>query len=99
MPDKKFITITRDSHLSYCFDCSGVMMVVAFIEPPQALVIKKILKHCGLWQQPVSRPPPDVDGLVQDLDLAFSTKRNRHPQPDHAQDLIYEDIDTFPELF
>ena len=75
------------------------MKVVSFIEPHQAEVIEKILKHCGLWQDRTSRAPPDVDGLVQDLDLAFSTKRNRHPQPDQAQELTYEDIDTFLDTF
>jgi hypothetical protein len=36
-----------------CAKCGGTMKVVAFIEPPQGDVIKKILRHCGLWS-PVS---------------------------------------------
>ncbi len=40
------------------------MKVVAFIEPPQGDVIEKILKHCGLWRDPLPRPPPEEDGLV-----------------------------------
>jgi hypothetical protein len=51
------------------------MAVVAFIEPPQGDVIEKILRGHrraamvgGLWQPSAPRPPPDVDGLVQELD-------------------------------
>jgi hypothetical protein len=31
-----------------CPECGGVMKVVAFLEPPQADVIERILRHCGL---------------------------------------------------
>ena len=30
-----------------CPKCGGAMKVIAFIEPPQGGVIKKILRHCG----------------------------------------------------
>ncbi len=83
-----------------CPKCGGVVKVVAFIEPPQAEVIEKILKHYyGLWKEPVFRPPPDTDGLVQELEFGFSTKRNAHPEPDQALDLTYMDIDTFLNTF
>ncbi len=58
-----------------CPKCGGAMKVVAFIEPPQADVIEKILRHCGLWQ--VSRPPPGASVMVyvsdddRDGDTAF----------------------------
>jgi len=74
------------------------MKVVSFIEPRQAEVIEKILKHCGLWQEPASRAPPDIDGLARDS-VSFSTKRNRDPQPDQAQELVCEDIHTFLATF
>ena len=32
--------------------------MVAFIEPPQADAIEKILKHCGLWCPASPRAPP-----------------------------------------
>lgn len=32
-----------------CPKCGGRMKVIAFIEPPQGVVIEKILRHCGLW--------------------------------------------------
>jgi len=82
-----------------CPKCGGVMKVVAFIEPPQAQVIERILRHCGLWQEPVSRAPPDTDGLVRDLDFGFSDRKARCPGPDQAQNLIYEDIYTFLATF
>ena len=47
-----------------CPKCCGQMQVVSFIEPPQADVIEKILKHCGLWQSRAARGPPEVDGLI-----------------------------------
>ncbi len=38
------------------------MKVVAFLEPPQADVIEKILRHCGLWH--ASRAPPGEGRFV-----------------------------------
>jgi hypothetical protein len=34
------------------------------VEPPQADVIEKILRHCGLWRESSPRPPPEEAGLV-----------------------------------
>ena len=42
-----------------CLKCQGEMRAIAFLEPPQAEVIEKILRHCGLWHS--SRAPP-ADG-------------------------------------
>jgi hypothetical protein len=82
-----------------CPQCGGEMKVVAFIEPPQAQVIEKILKHCGLWQEPVSRPPPDVDGLAGELAFSFSMRESGFSSIPQGQELIYEDIDTFLATF
>jgi hypothetical protein len=38
------------------------MKVIAFLEPPQADVIEKILRHCGLWH--ATRAPPAGEDLV-----------------------------------
>jgi len=79
-----------------CPQCGGQMKVVAFIEPPQGDVIEEILPHCGLWQSPAPRGPPDVDGLVLELDAAYSDSAIDSPdQADESQDLTYVDIDTF----
>ena len=52
------------------------LKVVAFIDPPQDEVIEKILRHCGLWRASAPRAPPDVEGLVHDLDGRFSVTVN-----------------------
>jgi hypothetical protein len=57
------------------------MKIVAFIEPPQADVIEKILRHCGLWNPPPARGPPAGDTSVRDAD--------------EPRELTYVDIDTF----
>ncbi len=41
-----------------CPRCGGTMKILAFIEARQDDIIRKILKHCGLWQDPPSRSPP-----------------------------------------
>jgi len=41
-----------------CPRCGGTMKIIAFIEAHQQSVIRKILQHCGLWQDPPSRSPP-----------------------------------------
>lgn len=64
-----------------CPKCGSQMKVVAFIEPPQADVIEKILRHCGLWNPPPARGPPAAAPSVHD--------------PDEPRELTYVDIDTF----
>jgi len=41
-----------------CPKCGGTMKIIAFIEADQGDVIRKILEHCGLWEDPPSRGPP-----------------------------------------
>ncbi len=48
------------------------MKVVAFIEPPQEAVIEKILRHCGLWQEP-TRAPPARTGFTEDPEAVPET--------------------------
>ncbi len=83
-----------------CPQCGGQMQVVAFIEPPQGEVVEKILQHCGLWQASAPRAPPDVDGLVLELDSSYSDSPIGSPgQADQSQELTYVDIDTFLASF
>ena len=83
-----------------CPQFGGEMKVVAFIEPPQGEVIEKILQHCGLWQASAPRAPPDVDGLVLELDSSYSDSPVGSPgQADQSQELTYVDIDTFLASF
>ena len=76
------------------------MKVVTFLEPPQAEVIEKILRHCGLWQSSTPRAPPEVDGLVLELDAAHSdSSSGSSDQADEPQDLTYLDSDPFLGTF
>jgi len=74
------------------------MAVVAFIDlrapsrgDGRGEVIEKILRHCGLWRESAPRPPPDVAGVVHDLDGCFS-----HSQPG---ELTFADMETFEATF
>ena len=83
-----------------CSQCGGEMKIVSFIDPPQNGVIERILQHCGLWQASAPRAPPDVDGLVLELDAAYSDSTIGSPdQVDQSQELTYVDIDTFLASF
>ncbi|MDA1054328.1 MAG: hypothetical protein O3C40_28110 [Planctomycetota bacterium] len=90
-----------------CPPCGGQMKVVAFIEPraPEPSdgrgdVIEEILKHCGWWPASAPSAPPDVDGLVLDLEAAYSDTCLVSPdQADESQELTYVDIDTFLASF
>ena len=83
------------------------MKVVSFLEPPQGEVIEKILRGHqsgamvgGLWQASTPRAPPDVDGLVLELDTAYSNSSiSSSDQADESRELTYIDIDTFLESF
>jgi hypothetical protein len=83
------------------------MKVVAFIDPLQNGVIEKILGGHrraalvdGLRQASAPRAPPDVEGLVLELDAAYSDSTIGSPdQVDQSQELTYVDIDTFLSSF
>jgi hypothetical protein len=66
-------------------------------DPPQGEVIEKILRHCDLWPSSAPRAPPDVDGLVHDLDSCSSEAQMA--SSDQARELTYVDIDTFLATF
>jgi len=76
------------------------MKMIGFIEPPQGEVIEEILRHGGLWRTSAPRAPPDVNGMVLELDAAYSASSIDSPdQADESQELTYVDIDTFLENF
>ena len=56
-----------------CPKCQGAMKVIAFIEPPQAAVIEKTLRHCGLWHS--SRAPPADRDFVHDARAGTARRR------------------------
>ena len=53
-----------------------------------------------MWQSSTPRAPPDVDGLVLELDAAYSASSiDSSDQVDRSQELTYVDIDTFLASF
>ncbi len=46
-----------------CPECSGPMRLISFIEEEE--VIRKILEHLKLWEEPEPRPPPAVPEQVE----------------------------------
>ncbi len=80
-----------------CPRCGGQMRVVAFIEPPPRDVIEAILRHCGLGHTPAPRPPPNVEGLVHDLDGCFSDSQAAASH--EPGELTYVDMDEFLATF
>ena len=52
-----------------CPKCKGRMRILAFIEDEE--VIKKILKHLGLWDQK-ARPPPRATATTPDIHIDYS---------------------------
>ena len=43
-----------------CPRCGAELKIIAFIERHQTDVIEKILRHCGLWEEPAARAPPSA---------------------------------------
>ena len=54
-----------------CPRCSGKMKVISIIERPE--IIKKILRHLGLWEKK-ARPPPKTGDLKTDIDTSDSQR-------------------------
>ena len=52
----KFIKKVYEVDPLLCPDCGGMMKIVAFIE--EGAVIRRILSHLRLWEEPEPRPPP-----------------------------------------
>jgi hypothetical protein len=48
-----------------CPGCGAELKIIAFIERHQTEVIEKILRHCGLWDQPSARAPPSTAVAVE----------------------------------
>jgi hypothetical protein len=76
-----------------CPKCGETMKVVAFIEPPQQVVIDRILKHSGLLEE---RPPPGVDDeFAADHDAAVTAGQGYDPNLEYS----YVDLATFETEF
>ena len=79
-----------------CPRCGGQMKVIAFIEPPQAELIEKILRHCGLWHASSPRGPPVGDGWVHDPDGDSDSQTDASAA---VRGLTFVDMDTFDATF
>jgi len=66
-----------------CPKCQGQMRILAFIEDEE--VIKKILKHLGLWEMK-ARPPPKTRALEPDVKIDASIS-----QLPHCENYLYSD--------
>jgi hypothetical protein len=62
-----------------CPKCSGAMKVISVIEDEE--VVKKILKHLGLWDVK-PRPPPGVPAAVDDKIILRGKRRYRYHRHD-----------------
>jgi hypothetical protein len=62
--------------------CCGTLDIIAFIEPHQAVLIRKILEHCGLWHDPAPRAPPPVSRPSRTV--------RSSPEPDCARGITHE---------
>jgi hypothetical protein len=65
-----------------CPKCGGEMRVIAFIERRQRDVIRKILEHCGLWEEPraPARTPPVA--AQASLELRYEADPDYVPAPE-----------------
>lgn len=65
-----------------CPKCGGEMRVIAFIERRQRDVIRKILEHCGLWEEPraPARAPPAP--VQTPLELRYEADPDYVPAPE-----------------
>jgi hypothetical protein len=72
------------------------MKVIAFIEPPQAEVLERILRHCGLWHASAPRAPPAGDGRVHDPD---GDSDSQPASSDESRELTYVDMGALLATF
>jgi hypothetical protein len=63
-----------------CTKCQGKMRIIAFIEDEE--VIKKILKHLGLWQIK-ARPPPRAIGAAKNPEYHIDSSFSQLPVSDN----------------
>jgi len=75
-----------------CPKCSGKMKVISVIEDED--VIKKILKHLGLWDQK-ARPPPELRPAAERAQTLIDDSLSQVPASDNY---LYVDP-VYPETF
>ena len=63
-----------------CPKCQSSMKIIAFIE--QEEIVKKILKHVGLWEVKC-RPPPKIHSPPEELYADYSLAELGQADPDY----------------
>ncbi len=74
-----------------CPKCASRMRVISVIEQPE--IIKKILKHLGLWEMK-ARPPPKTNAPPLNVHIDYSDS-----QLPSSEDYLYTDPDYPIEAF
>jgi len=72
-----------------CVKCGGTMGIISFIEDPE--IVKKILKHLGLWDLK-PRPPPKAKAPPLNIHIDYSDS-----QLPPSDDYLYTDVE-YPEV-
>ena len=83
-----------------CAKCRGRMRIIAFIEEPE--IVKKILKHLGLWDQNPpylrrvkARPPPKLRPAAERAETLTDDSFFQVPTPDNY---LYVDA-VYPQIY
>ena len=63
-----------------CPKCSGKMNIISVIEDPE--IVKKILKHLGLWDQK-ARPPPKLRPAAERAETVIDDSFSQLPASDN----------------
>lgn len=77
-----------------CPNCNGTMRILAFIE--EAVVIRKILDHLGLWDVP-KRQPKQGRGPPMTVKPALSGVEGAEPQLEYADSQLIEYEEAYYE--
>jgi hypothetical protein len=70
-----------------CPKCSGAMKVISVIEDGE--IVKKILKHLGLWDRK-ARPPPKATGPPEVFEYSIDYSTSQLPISDNS---LYVDVE------
>jgi len=76
-----------------CPKCGGTMKIIAFIEARQGHVVRQILEHCGLWQDPPppnANPPPRSPPRPRRRSRRSGASAPRCPMPETDAGVSYE---------
>jgi len=82
-------------HIHALVTCGAFTHESVFLELPEFEMDSLLLT----WQEPASRAPPEIDGLVQELYSCFSNRTIEPPKPVQTQEPTYVDSAFYFEPF